>query len=382
MMRIGIEAQRLFRRKKHGMDIVVLELIKGLQEIDKVNQYFIFTKQGPDEACFVPSENFKIVKTRSVPYAVWEQLILPGLAKKYRVDLLHCTSNTGPLFLRIPMLMTLHDIIFLNATRKIKRGGNLYQKLGNHYRRLIVPLLIPKSRILITVSDYAKAEILRHFDIPKKKVVRVYNGISEEFKNHPSTLELSLVKRKYNLPEKFVLFLGNTSPKKNLLGTLDAYLNHTSEAVRRHFKLVIADLSAKDLLRALKSLNALHCRDQIHLVGYVGHREMVSFFHAAKLFLYPSLAESFGLPLLESMTCGTPVVSSNSSSIPEIAGNAALLIDPSQPRALGDAMEDILSLNKLYQRLVNSGFERSRQFSSLSMAKQTFSLYLSVCKSN
>ena len=379
-MRIGIEAQRLFRGKKHGMDIVVLELIKGLQKLDKDNQYFVFTKEGDDEGCLVGTENFKVIKTRSAPYPVWEQLILPALVQKYSVDLLHCTSNTGPLFLKTPILLTLHDIIFIRAESNIRKGGNLYQKLGNVYRRFIVPRLISRCKFIITVSEYAKIEIQEHFNIDENRVIRVYNGISEQFKNYPSRLELSLVRRKYNLPESFVLFFGNTAPKKNLVGTLDAFLNHTSQAVRSQYRLVVADLHEKDLLWALRSLNALHYRNKIHLVGYIRQQELVSFFHAAKLFLYPSLIESFGLPVLESMTCGTPVVSSNNSSIPEIAGDAALLIDPFQPKALGEAMEAALSTVNLYDGLVDMGLKRARRFSSISMAKQIRRLYLSTCK--
>ena len=376
-MRIGIEVQRLFRKKKHGMDIVALELIRWLQKVDKVNQYFIFTKHGADETCFVPTKNFTVVKTRFTPYPFWEQVVLPLLAGKYQVDVLHCTSNTGPLFLNIPLILTLHDIIFMNGAENVRKGGSLYQRFGNRYRRFIVPRLVPKCKLIITVSDYARMEILRHFTLDENKVVKVYNGISEQFTKQPSDKELLGIRNKYNLPGKFVLFFGNTAPKKNLLGALDAFIHHTSPGTRREYRLVVADLEEKDLVLALRSLNALHFRDKIHLVGYVHHRDLVGFFHAAKLFLYPSLVESFGLPVLESMTCGTPVVSSNSSSIPEIAGNAALLVDPSQPVALGEAVENVLSLTGLYQKLVAMGYERVKQFSSLGMAKQIARLYTS-----
>ncbi|MDN5211678.1 glycosyltransferase family 1 protein [Fulvivirgaceae bacterium BMA12] len=379
-MRIGIEAQRLFRTKKHGMDVVVLELIKGLQQIDKVNQYFVFTKEGGDEKCFTPSGNFQVVKTGRSPYPFWEQFTLPVLVKKYKIDLLHCTSNTGPLFLKTPILLTLHDIIFINAGSKIAKGGNLYQRLGNLYRRLVVPRLIPRCKLIITVSDYAKTEIQKYFGIDDHKIVKVYNGISDEFKNCPTNMELSLLKTKYALPEKFVFFFGNTAPKKNLAGTLDAFLNHTSPHTRDRYRLVVADLAEKDLIRVLRSLNSMDSRDKIHLVGYIQQKELVSFFHAAELFLYPSLVESFGLPILESMTCGTPVISSHNASMPEIAGEAALLVDPLQPKELGMAVEDVLSFDKLYQRLVDLGFRRIKKFSYLTMTKQMHKLYLSSCR--
>ena len=149
-MIIGIEAQRLFRKKKHGMDMVALELIKNLQTIDDKNQYVIFVKPDEDSACLPPAPNFKVVElTSRFGYPGWEQIELPKAALEEGCDVLHCTSNTGPLFSKVPLVTTLHDIIYLESISIFKKAGTWYQKLGNMYRRYFVPPVIKRSKNLI-----------------------------------------------------------------------------------------------------------------------------------------------------------------------------------------------------------------------------------------
>ena len=134
-MRIGIEAQRLFRTHKHGMDRVALELIKNLQEIDKENEYFIFVKPDQDTSAISESTNFAIVEIPGGPYPLWEQIKLPKIAKSFQCDILHCTSNTAPIFSKTPLVTTLHDIIYMedSVLTQLKNAGSWYQKIGNLY---------------------------------------------------------------------------------------------------------------------------------------------------------------------------------------------------------------------------------------------------------
>ena len=134
-MRIGIEGQRLFRLKKHGMDMVALELIRNLQNIDKKNEYIVFVKPDEDESCLIETPNFKIVKLEGGAYPYWEQISLPAAAKKYGCELLHCTSNTAPVHCSIPLVITLHDIIYLESWSLFRNGFTMYQRFGNLYRR-------------------------------------------------------------------------------------------------------------------------------------------------------------------------------------------------------------------------------------------------------
>ena len=208
-MRIGIEAQRIFRKKKHGMDMVALELIKNLQIIDKVNDYFIFVKPDEDNSVLQETANFKIIELNGGPYPTWEQIALPKAAKKYQCDILHCTSNTAPFFTDIPLITILHDIIYMESSylKILKSSASAYQKFGNIYRKLVVPRVVKKSKKVITVSHFEKNRIGEFFGIKgDKKLDAIYNGVSEHFKPVSNKEELLRVKNAYHLPDKFFFF--------------------------------------------------------------------------------------------------------------------------------------------------------------------------------
>ncbi|MDN5200197.1 glycosyltransferase family 1 protein [Fulvivirgaceae bacterium BMA10] len=376
-MRIGIEAQRLFRRKKHGMDIVALELIKGLQRIDRENEYIIFTKSG-DDHCIDERENFKVVVTKDYPYPLWEQIILPFLVKKHNVDVLHCTSNTAPLFPLVPLVLTLHDIIFFDKNSAIWKGGNSYQRMGNQYRRWIVPRVLKKSRLIITVSDWSKYEIQKYFGKINGKLVRVYNGIDESFSIQTNTSKLNRVKSRYGLPENFLLFLGNTDQRKNLRGVLSAYKLYLQNNPKHYVPLVITSLGEKEVFETLGRIEGEYLKDRIHLIGYVRSEDLNSLYSLATAFLYPSFVEGFGLPILESMTCRTPVITSEITSMPEIAGDAAILVNPYQPEDIADNIQKLLTDKNLYTSLIEKGAARVNHFSFLNMSKEILGLYTEI----
>jgi hypothetical protein len=160
-MRIGIEAQRIFRTKKHGMDMVALELVKHLHEVDQKNEYVVFVKEDEDPTCLPSFPNVELKVLHASPYPVWEQWLLPKAAKKAGVELLHCTSNTAPVFPGMPLVITLHDIIYLEKLHV--KEGTTYQKFGNLYRRWNVPSVVDKAEIIITVSEFEKNRICDHF---------------------------------------------------------------------------------------------------------------------------------------------------------------------------------------------------------------------------
>ena len=169
-MRIGIEAQRIFRENKHGMDFVALESIREIQKIDKINEYFIFVSPGKDR-CLEESDNVHIIEINFPFYPLWEQLFLPLTAKKYNLDLLHCTSNTAPLFPPCPMIVTLHDIIFLE--KRQSSNMSLYQEFGWYYRKLIVPLILPKCKKIITVSNFECNRIKERLNLSSEKITAI-----------------------------------------------------------------------------------------------------------------------------------------------------------------------------------------------------------------
>lgn len=372
-MKIGIEGQRLYRKKKHGMDMVALELIKNLQKVDSVNEYVIFVKNDEDDTCIPVVPNFKIVKLPGGPYPLWEQIALPRAAMKEGCDLLHCTGNTGPVFCKVPLIITLHDIIYLESISLFKKAGTWYQKMGNMYRRWIVPPVVRKSAKVVTVSNFEQ-ERIRNFMGLGDNLVTIYNGVGEHFIKITDENQLMKAKRDYGLPDHFLFFLGNTDPKKNTPNVLKAFavFNTRSDA---KYKLVMLDYDENALMQVLNDIGCPEIRNDIVMTGYVPNQELPAIISQCKVFLYPSLRESFGIPILEGMACGVPVITSSTSSMPEIAGDAAAIVDPENPEEIAAAIELILKDEQYRNTLCEKGIKRAARFSWRIMAERYLELY-------
>jgi glycosyltransferase involved in cell wall biosynthesis len=378
-MTIGIEAQRIFRKKKHGMDIVALQLIRALQQIDTQNQYKIFVKEDEDDKVISETDNFKIIRLPSAPYPYWEQVLLKDAVKDHRIELLHCTSNTGPLNVKTRMITTVHDIIYLEKLNFTK--GTWYQILGNLYRRWNVPGVVRKSSKIITVSDYERDRIISHFKLTDEMVQTVYNGVGDHFRRKPDDATLQRIKSKYALPDRYVFFLGNTDPKKNVIGVMRA-LSVLRKRNQLSFTLLMLDIDRDYLRKIADEIGDREVLEHISFSGYVPNDELPAIYTMAELFLYPSLRESFGIPILEAMACGVPVITSTTSSMPEVSAGAALLIDPTQPEAIADAILHAINNKEVRESLVMKGFERSQHFTWKNNALKTLSLYQSVLNEN
>lgn len=373
VMRIGIEAQRIFRKNKHGMDYVVLQEIKELQQLDTRNEYFVFVAPG-DDRCLEDTRNVHVIETGSNFYPLWEQFSLPRAARELELDLLHCTSNTAPLRCKIPLVLTLHDIIFLEP--RDQQNRSLYQNLGWLYRRLVVPRVLRRCRRIITVSEFERRNILAKLRIPEKRITMIYNGYNEWFR---PTADARQVYRKYIDAPGYFLFLGNTDPKKNTERTLIAYSRYLEKSkVKR--KLLLADLDKAYLDDIIDRHQLSNIRHRIVMPGYIPNNHLPFIYNHAFAFLYTSLRESFGIPLLEAMACGTPVITSNTSSMPEIAGAEAILVNPEDSDAIADKMIELEEDEGLYRKQEEMGLERAGQFSWRRTAELLLDVYESVYK--
>ncbi len=379
-MKIGIEGQRLFRTKKHGMDMVALELIRNLQEIDHENEYVVFVKPDEDDSVLKETANFKIVPLEGGFYPLWEQFALPAAARKAGCEILHCTSNTAPVNCEIPLVVTLHDIIYMESGYfKILNGSATpYQKFGNAYRKIVVPQVIKRSRKIITVSHFEKNRIGEFFGMQgDNRLTAVYNGVSEHFKPVTDELELRRVKEKYHLPDNFFFFLGNTDPKKNTKGTLKAFSDFIKQTGSDYY-LVMLDYDRAELVKLLEDIGDNTLINRIILTGYVINTDLPSIYSHSKVFLYPSLRESFGIPMLEAMACGVPVITSNTSSMPEVAGTAACIIDPYKPEEITEAMIRILNDKEFNAGLIRKGYDQAAKFSWKAMAQSVLGIYREI----
>ena len=368
-MKIAIEAQRIFRPNKHGMDFVALETIRELQKIDHENEYFIFVSPGPDH-CLNESDNMHIVELRCPSYPLWEQVALPRAVARVRPDLLHCTSNTAPVKCPVPLVLTLHDIIFLEKRQSSSRS--LYQEMGWHYRRLVVPRILSECRKIITVSNFECNRIREALNLPKDRLTAVYNGYSPHFRQMPPAPEIV---HKYVPSDDYLFFLGNTDPKKNTPRVLKAYGLRQSKHKR---PLLIADLKEEAIDGILSAEGIKEVKPYLSFPGYIPNADLAALYNGAFAFLYPSLRESFGIPMLESMACGTPVIAGNTSAMPEIAGEGALLADPLDEN---DIARKILLLEEddtFYQQQVDYGLERVKLFSWRKSAEALLKIYKEI----
>ena len=372
-MIIGFEAQRIFREHKHGMDFVALELIRSLQKLDSKNQYVVFTNEGPDKSCLEESENLTIV-TFEASFPVWEQYLLPKYAAKHNCEVLHCTSNTAPVYTKIPTVVTLHDIIYLEGNPLHAKGYTRYQRFGNYYRRLVVRAILSKAKKIVTVSEFEKTRIIDFLGLDTNFVDVVYNGVGGHFFQIHNGNEVLAIRDNYNLPSSYILFLGNTDPKKNTRNTILAFARF-SERTGSDYNLVVADLDGKLVHDILASEGLERHMEKIHFSGYIDNRDLPAIIQGAELFLYPSKRESFGIPILEAMACGTPVITSDVASMPEVSGGCAYLVDPFSTDSISKAIEDVAFNEELKDKLSRVGKERAESFQWENSASKMMSIY-------
>lgn len=370
-MKIAIEAQRIFRINKHGMDFVALEVIRELQKLDHDNEYYILVAPGEDH-CLKPSANFHIVEIKCPTYPLWEQFALPRAIRKIKPDLLHCTSNTAPIHCPVPLVLTLHDIIFLE--KRTSNNSSMYQNMGWYYRRFVVPRILAKCKKIITVSQFECNRIRETLHLSNEQIIAIHNGFSDRF--HPME-NTGGTTRKYLPDDHYLFFLGNTDPKKNTPRTLKAYSIYLKQSTHP-LPLLIADLKEDVIDQILKQENIEEIKPMLYYPGYITHSDLPAIYNGANTFLYTSLRESFGIPLLEAMACGTPVVTSNTSAIPEIAGDGAILIDPQEAQAIADQLLKLENDPRYYDKNVAYGLERVKLFSWTRTAMNLLNVYQKI----
>lgn len=367
-MKIGIEAQRIFRSKKHGMDIYALQLIRYLQQIDHDNEYFIFVAKGPDR-CLAETSNFHTVEVMGITYADWEQVFLPLKIKQLGIELMHYTGNTAPIWNIAPFVLTIHDIIYLNQSFA---GGSMYQRLGHYYRKWVVPQAFAAAKRIFTVSNFEKKTIEDHFGLDKTIQV-TYNGLNPIFSEKQGSDDQAIAE-KLGLPDKYMLFLGNTAPKKNMPRVLEAYAKYVSR-VNDPVPLVIVETSESKVRSILAEIGAAEVIKHCHCIGYVANDWLPVVYRRSSLFLYPSLRESFGIPIIEAMACGAPVVTANTSSMPEIAGDAAILVDPYNMDEIAEAIGSLHSYPEKLAENACKAAKRLPRFTWQSTANDTLQAY-------
>ncbi|MDD5032324.1 MAG: glycosyltransferase family 1 protein [Patescibacteria group bacterium] len=379
-MKIGIDIRTLMDREYSGVSEYTLNLVKAILEKDRENEYKLFYNSGRDISGRMPefkNDNVEVVSFR-YPNKVFNYLLqktfkYPKIDQKLGVDVFWLPNpNFISLSSGAKKILTIHDLSFLRYPDFFSLRRNLW-----HYIINIRKLLREFDKI-IAISENTRNDIIELGEIDGKKVETIYSGISGELRVVDKNDEvLKKVKEKYNLADKFILFLGTLEPRKNVVGLIKAYNELRGDGGGfEKVKLVIAGGAGWKGEGTRKEWEKSKYKEDIKFLDYIPRQDKVYLYNLASVFVYPSFYEGFGFPPLEAMAAGVPVVSSFSSSLPEVAGSASLLVDPYKTREIARAIERILSDENLKNNLIEKGRERVSLFSWQKAAEK----YLDVFK--
>lgn len=382
-MRIGIDARFLTHRQAGGFKTYTENLIAALAEVDAENEYVLYIDRPLDQDTQVPDRpNFSVcVVPGSLPLLgmPWrEQVRLSLQAARDKLDLLHSPCLTAPLRLACPSVVTIYDMIWF-FPEKFSRGhkSSGKRKLMEWYYRFVPQLAASKAAAILTISQAAKEDIVRHLGLSVDRIFVTHLAASHIHYQVDDPERIEAVRRKYNLSADFVLAIGSADPRKNIATLVEAYALLPTPLQKR-YQLVIVWTHSFLASSLTERVEALALNSRLRFLEGVSDEELVLLYNAASLFVFPSLYEGFGLPPLEAMACGTPVVAANNSSIPEIVGDAALLIEAEDNEALAGAIAGVLVDEALRTVLVEKGLNRATSFSWEKCALETLAIYRKV----
>ena len=300
--------------------------------------------------------------------AFWEQTVVPWEVARRGIDLYHSPNFILPLALRAPSIVTIHDLTYLDA--------GLHKWTSHHYLRTLVALTLRKANAIVAVSEHTKQQVEQHYPEARGRVHVIYQGYRQDIQRPcPGEITKFLQSDLDHYP--YILYVGTIEPRKNLPRLIAAFEQAVRAARLDHHLYLVGGWGWKSA-EAREALRASPMADRIHSVGYVANERLPLYYAGADLFVYPSLEEGFGLPPLEAMVCGTPVITSNCSSLPEVVGDAAITVNPFDVNALADAIGSVLGDAPLQERLRAAGLARSRRFSWAKAAEEHLRLYETV----
>lgn len=372
-MKIAIDGRAAKWYRGTGIGTYTYQLIDNLNQIDFLNQYLLFM---PQKAPFERQlrSNFKTSHAMdNNKDNFWEEVRIPNILSDNEIDIYHVPQNGVGLSpnIRCSSVITLHDIIPLRMPETV---SNRYLKIFNED----MPKIIEKCNGIITVSEFSKNDIAKEFNFPEEKIF-VTHLAAEDIYRPLNKLECkNLISKKYGINSDFILYVGGFSPRKNILGLIEAFsilLNH----YKKDIKLIITGKHGVSYEKYRQRAEDLKILPNVIFPGFIPLEDMPLFYNASKIFVYPSFYEGFGLPPLEAMACGTPVIASSETSIPEVVGDAALHVNPNNILKIYELMISILEDKVLSLSLINKGLIHSSKFNWKKTAYDTVDAYQSIC---
>jgi glycosyltransferase involved in cell wall biosynthesis len=367
-MRVAIDARKLH---DFGIGTYIRNLLRQLARIDHDTEYVLLCQKADLDIAAQLGPNFRTVLEPSPNYSVREQIHVPWVLRREHPDVYHAPHYVLPAGVRCRSVVTIHDCIHLMFPQYLPN------KAAYAYARASMWAAARRSDCILTVSEASKRDILHFFKVPPEKIVVVYNAIDDHFRVTPAEEDVARVRERYQLDHQFVLYVGNIKPHKNLVRLIEAFAELRTSGFDELKLLIIGDeISKLPALRRAVHRHKLH--KHVRFLGYLPDQTLAILYRLASAFVFPSLYEGFGLPALEAMASGTPVVTSNVSSLPEVAGDAALLVDPYDVDSLVEGLRRVLSDPVLAADLRRRGLERSREFSWERSVEKTRQVYQEI----
>ncbi len=370
---VGLNAQLLSLQQSYrsaGISWYIFNLLRHLPAADASLRYTAFVSD-PD---FQP-QNGLAVQRSSLPAKhpiariLWEQIALPPALKKSQADLLHALAFVSPLANRLPTVLTIYDLSFVHFPQ-------LFRPFNRWYLRTFSRISARRADAVIAISESTRQDVISAFGVNPNRVHTVYCGADAAFRPLPAET-IAAFRAERNLPAHFIFRLGTIEPRKNVEGVVRAYAAWRQRDPSAP-PLVIGGGKGWYYRQVFRLVESLGLAEHVHFPGYIPQDELPLWYNAADVFVYPSLFEGFGLPVLEAMACGTPVITSDVSSLPEVAGDAALLVSPDDTDGLSRAMARAFSDGALAQSLRARGLRQAARFSWKKTAQQTAGIYRAV----
>lgn len=360
-----------------GAELVPIKILRELSALDKDNQYSIFLSEKHRDILGYDAPNLNIITyddfwSNPIGSVFWHQVLLPTAVKRHKIDILYTVHNRLPVIKNCPQVVNVLDLADYHVEQK-------YDALRSVYRRLVSKLVVPRADRVVTISESSKRDIVEFLHIPQERVDVIYLGVGEEFFTSVTKRSArEVVAERLGIASDYILYVGALEhPNKNLVRLLQAY-----DLARRDLgvtqTLVMAGPKRYQPEVIMAEIERLGLHDFVHCLGYVPKEDLPYLYAAADLFAYVSLWEGFGLPVLEAMAGGTPVIASNTSSLPEVVGDAGILVDPLSVPDIATAIEALLHTPELQQRLVHAGVERAKTFTWANSAQNMLHVFEAI----
>lgn len=363
-MKIAFDLRRI---KNPGVGRYMKCLVEAILAQEPQGDYLFILPRGGEDLIESGNCNAEIITPNLNYYSIREQFQLPGILRKHKVDLLHAPHFMLPLVRPCPSVVTIHDVIGLVWKE------DLESRIGRVYYRWMISAAVRLANRIITVSKFSRNEIIRCLGVNRDKIQVIYSGISPIFRQVTDNVQFENIRTKYRIENEYIIYAGIYKPRKNHAALLRAFQRFLSSEGHANLVLVGPLKEGEQKLRQLAE--KLGISKKVIFTGFVNDSELRLLFSAAKAYACPSLYEGFGFTVLEAMACGLPVVSANETSLPEVAGDAALYANPANPEEFAKAVYDVFTNTSLRSELIEKGRMNLMRFNWANTARETLGAY-------